>query len=196
MLQYSRRNTYACVAQLVEQLICNQQVGGSNPSTSSTRRKLRLVCDDFFCKKLKVIAHIAPLLLVIPKKPSLRLTCSVVNALATVRFCFGLFRFCPRFLEGYNLTLFTRSKLRLVCDDFFCKKLKVIAHTAPLLLVFRKSRRFALGFFGFAFFKRLLNLCFGLSLVFSWLHNLKKLKPHRFELTIVSGGVFIFIIIF
>ena len=26
---------YAGVAQLVEQLICNQQVGGSNPSTSS-----------------------------------------------------------------------------------------------------------------------------------------------------------------
>ena len=26
----------AGVAQLVEQLICNQQVGGSNPSTSST----------------------------------------------------------------------------------------------------------------------------------------------------------------
>ena len=27
---------FAGVAQLVEQLICNQQVGGSNPSTSST----------------------------------------------------------------------------------------------------------------------------------------------------------------
>ena len=27
---------YAGVAQLVEQLICNQQVGGSSPSTSST----------------------------------------------------------------------------------------------------------------------------------------------------------------
>ena len=36
-----RYNIYRCrssagVAQLVEQLICNQQVGGSNPSTSST----------------------------------------------------------------------------------------------------------------------------------------------------------------
>ena len=29
-------NKYAGVAQLVEQLICNQQVGGSSPSTSST----------------------------------------------------------------------------------------------------------------------------------------------------------------
>ena len=29
---------YAGVAQLVEQLICNQQVGGSSPSTSSTLR--------------------------------------------------------------------------------------------------------------------------------------------------------------
>ncbi len=29
------RRKYAGVAQLVEQLICNQQVGGSNPSTSS-----------------------------------------------------------------------------------------------------------------------------------------------------------------
>ena len=28
-------STYAGVAQLVEQLICNQQVGGSSPSTSS-----------------------------------------------------------------------------------------------------------------------------------------------------------------
>ena len=27
--------TFACVAQLVEQLICNQQVVGSNPTTSS-----------------------------------------------------------------------------------------------------------------------------------------------------------------
>ena len=30
--------SHAGVAQLVEQLICNQQVGGSNPSTSSTLR--------------------------------------------------------------------------------------------------------------------------------------------------------------
>lgn len=30
------RHLRAGVAQLVEQLICNQQVGGSNPSTSST----------------------------------------------------------------------------------------------------------------------------------------------------------------
>ncbi len=29
------RKTYAGVAQPVEQLICNQQVGGSSPSTSS-----------------------------------------------------------------------------------------------------------------------------------------------------------------
>ena len=28
---------YAGIAQLVEQLICNQQVGGSSPSTSSTK---------------------------------------------------------------------------------------------------------------------------------------------------------------
>ena len=31
--------SHAGVAQLVEQLICNQQVGGSNPSTSSTLRR-------------------------------------------------------------------------------------------------------------------------------------------------------------
>ena len=31
-----RRGKDAGVAQLVEQLICNQQVGGSSPSTSST----------------------------------------------------------------------------------------------------------------------------------------------------------------
>ena len=30
-----KSENYAGVAQLVEQLICNQQVGGSNPSTSS-----------------------------------------------------------------------------------------------------------------------------------------------------------------
>ena len=33
----------AGVAQLVEQLICNQQVGGSNPSTSSTSKEARCV---------------------------------------------------------------------------------------------------------------------------------------------------------
>ncbi len=32
----NKRLNRAGVAQLVEQLICNQQVGGSNPSTSST----------------------------------------------------------------------------------------------------------------------------------------------------------------
>ena len=32
----TRREKCAGVAQLAEQLICNQQVGGSNPSTSST----------------------------------------------------------------------------------------------------------------------------------------------------------------
>ena len=39
-LDQSARNNrpgYAGVAQLVEQLICNQQVGGSSPSTSSTK---------------------------------------------------------------------------------------------------------------------------------------------------------------
>jgi hypothetical protein len=30
----------ACVAQLVEQLICNQQVGGPNPSTGSNIKTL------------------------------------------------------------------------------------------------------------------------------------------------------------
>ena len=33
---YIKSRGCAGVAQLVEQLICNQQVGGSNPSTSST----------------------------------------------------------------------------------------------------------------------------------------------------------------
>ena len=32
---------YAGIAQLIEQLICNQQVGGSSPSTSSNRHKAR-----------------------------------------------------------------------------------------------------------------------------------------------------------
>ena len=32
---------YAGIAQLVVQLICNQQVGGSSPSTSSNGKKLR-----------------------------------------------------------------------------------------------------------------------------------------------------------
>ncbi len=32
----------AGVAQLVEQLICNQQVGGSSPSTSSNQRKVNM----------------------------------------------------------------------------------------------------------------------------------------------------------
>ena len=36
--------TYAGVAQLVEQLICNQQVAGSSPITSSTNRDKLLAC--------------------------------------------------------------------------------------------------------------------------------------------------------
>ena len=34
----SERQKFAGVAQLVEQLICNQQVGGSSPSTSSKNK--------------------------------------------------------------------------------------------------------------------------------------------------------------
>ena len=37
----------AGVAQLVEQLICNQQVGGSSPSTSSKSRKAQLHMGGF-----------------------------------------------------------------------------------------------------------------------------------------------------
>ena len=37
----------AGVAQLVEQLICNQQVGGSSPSTSSTSRFQKLNMGEF-----------------------------------------------------------------------------------------------------------------------------------------------------
>ena len=37
MNKSSGQNKFAGVAQLVEQLICNQQVGGSSPSTSSTQ---------------------------------------------------------------------------------------------------------------------------------------------------------------
>ena len=36
MTKSRETSNHAGVAQLVEQLICNQQVGGSNPSTSST----------------------------------------------------------------------------------------------------------------------------------------------------------------
>ena len=43
MTKSRETSNHAGVAQLVEQLICNQQVGGSNPSTSSTRmRKLNM----------------------------------------------------------------------------------------------------------------------------------------------------------
>ena len=40
--KHSERNPNAGVAQLVEQLICNQQVGGSSPSTSSILDKNRI----------------------------------------------------------------------------------------------------------------------------------------------------------
>ena len=36
------RKIYAGIAQLVEQLTCNEQVGGSNPSTGSKRRVISL----------------------------------------------------------------------------------------------------------------------------------------------------------
>ena len=42
---------YAGVAQLVEQLICNQQVGGSNPSTSSTEKP----CNHYDCRALSYL---------------------------------------------------------------------------------------------------------------------------------------------
>ena len=55
----------AGVAQPVEQLICNQQVGGSNPSTSSKRRrKLRIVS---LLRGLK--SSLPPLLLLFKSNP-------------------------------------------------------------------------------------------------------------------------------
>ena len=36
------RKIYAGIAQLVEQLTCNEQIGGSNPSTGSKRRVISL----------------------------------------------------------------------------------------------------------------------------------------------------------
>ena len=45
LLKHSKLQRFAGVAQLVEQLICNQQVGGSSPSTSSIFLLLKSVKD-------------------------------------------------------------------------------------------------------------------------------------------------------
>ena len=61
MLSYSSRTNgifIAGVAQLAEQLICNQQVAGSSPITSSTSEQT-LLCSDFFVQK-SVPCHIVP----------------------------------------------------------------------------------------------------------------------------------------
>ncbi len=73
----------AVVAQSAEHFLGKEEVGSSNLLNSSNRRKLRLVCDEFFCKYIKVIVYKAPLLLVITKKDilgfNIRLT-STLNA--------------------------------------------------------------------------------------------------------------------
>ena len=52
-LQEQRRLLYAGVAQSVEQLICNQQVGGSSPSTSSIVRRSSLCSVSARTRKLR-----------------------------------------------------------------------------------------------------------------------------------------------
>ena len=47
LLKHSKLQRFAGVAQLVEQLICNQQVGGSSPSTSSTEFSQELNMGEF-----------------------------------------------------------------------------------------------------------------------------------------------------
>ena len=47
LLEHSKLQRFAGVAQLVEQLICNQQVGGSSPSTSSTEFSQELNMGEF-----------------------------------------------------------------------------------------------------------------------------------------------------
>ena len=115
---------YAGVAQLVEQLICNQQVGGSSPSTSSTKLKIsygrvpewpkgadcKSVVSDFggsnppspttspqaayrlrrLFYKSHQRAHSAAS--PFPKKVTLRLCCSLVNALTTLRLATNFLR--------------------------------------------------------------------------------------------------------
>ncbi len=57
--------SYACVAQPVEQLICNQQVGGSNPSTGSISKPAKA------CKQGLFLFY--PLNIVIWGQPNARL---------------------------------------------------------------------------------------------------------------------------
>ena len=47
---YIMRASYAGLAQLVEQLICNQQAGGSSPSTSSKNKERSTDLSLFFYK--------------------------------------------------------------------------------------------------------------------------------------------------
>ena len=144
----------AGVAQLVEQLICNQQVGGSNPSTSSTS----------------------------PQRPDRSLPCKRESSLPTVRLLsksnplrwasmwFRRQLNTEEFPSGQrgqtvNLLRFAsvvrihpppprRSKLHIACSDFFQKSER--AHSAapplqprPAALGSRLAAAFG-GFFAFS----------------------------------------------
>ena len=47
----------AGIAQLVEQLTCNQQVGGSNPSASPKLPEQDKTCSGFFCKQKQTVSR-------------------------------------------------------------------------------------------------------------------------------------------
>ena len=99
-------NGLATVAQLVEQLIRNQQVAGSSPASSSKKRRMVLAILLFcYCKGLKPSDAIDFC------KAKIAIRYSVAKLLT----CEGAAR---RFVEG--LPLAGNGKLRPVAQDFIC----------------------------------------------------------------------------
>ena len=113
------------MAQLAEQLICNQQVGGSSPSTSSNVRRNSLRFVSRWCGKLRIRSFLLPFQI---KPASLGFDFSEERVL---KLNMGEF---PSGQRGQTVNLLampsvvrihlpppSRSKLYVACSDFFTK---------------------------------------------------------------------------
>ena len=75
---------------MVERCVRDAEVAGSNPVTSTTSEQVSLV-PIFLCKKISHLLHCSSFFV----KRHARLTCSLVNALTTVRCRYHLFTSVP-----------------------------------------------------------------------------------------------------
>ena len=112
--QKTNGHKYSSIAQSVEHSAVNRRVTGSSPVGGATSERVTLV-PIFYCIKNP---SPAPLFLLVSQKVTLRLCCSLVNALTTLRLATNFLRYGMRSAPPKLDTLRVHGKALLIS---FCK---------------------------------------------------------------------------